>query len=104
MIPRVALDSRVLAQRHANALLLAAFLRRSGAQPLNFTAGAFFNHTASEGTAPWEGFVAWLRSEVPESPGLDQELRTLLAGTGLSVTLTLRRLLRGHWWRSPIDG
>ena len=82
--PRVALDSGVLAQRHANALLLAAFLRRSGAQPLNFTAGAFFNHTASEGTAPWEGFVAWLRSEVPESPGLDQELRTLLAGTGLA--------------------
>jgi ATP-dependent helicase YprA (DUF1998 family) len=82
--PRVALDSRVLAQRHANALLLAAFLRRDGAQPLNFTAGAFFNHTASEGTAPWERFVAWLRSEVPESTGLDQELRTLLAGTGLA--------------------
>ncbi len=82
--PRVALDSRVLAQRHANALLLAAFFRHSGVQLLNFTAGAFFNHTASEGTAPWEIFVAWLRSEVPESTELDQELHTLLTGTGLA--------------------
>ncbi|HEX3918845.1 MAG TPA: DEAD/DEAH box helicase [Caulobacteraceae bacterium] len=40
--PRVTLDSRVIVQRHVNALLFAAFVRGDGANALNMHAGPFF--------------------------------------------------------------
>jgi ATP-dependent helicase YprA (DUF1998 family) len=40
--PRVSLDSRVIVQRHVNALLFAAFVRGDGANALSMQAGPFF--------------------------------------------------------------
>jgi len=40
--PKVALDSRVIVQRHVNALLFAAFVRGDGANALSMQAGPFF--------------------------------------------------------------
>ncbi len=83
--PRVALESEVLSQRHANAMLLSAFLRQRGAQPLSLTAGAFFDHAAPEGVAPWRRFAAWL-SEAAADLEMNAALRFLLAGTGLAAS------------------
>jgi DEAD/DEAH box helicase domain-containing protein len=61
--PRVALESVVLTLRHVNAMLLGAFFRRQASQPLKLTAGAFFDHNAAEGEAPWRQFVDWLAAD-----------------------------------------
>lgn len=95
--PRVWLESAPLVQRHVNAALLAAFLRRRGGQAIGSPIGAFFGagDTADEPVrpeAPADAFLATLGAGVPEDDaaalaGLVRE--TVLAGrepTALAVT------------------
>jgi ATP-dependent helicase YprA (DUF1998 family) len=81
--PRVALDSRVLAQRHANALLLARFLAASGIDMTKFEAGAFFAPGLGE-QSPARRFHAWLLRDAPGDAALADDLAILLAGTALA--------------------
>ena len=80
--PRVALDSRTLAQRHVNALLLADFLARQRADLTRMEAGAFFG---GEGTPPSTRLAEWLRTAVPGDPALQRDLSSLLRGIGLAA-------------------
>ena len=52
--PRVTLDSRVIVQRHVNALLFAAFVRRQQVNALSMEAGAFFGCCAGVGDVETE--------------------------------------------------
>jgi hypothetical protein len=81
--PRVALDSRVLAQRHANALLLARFLSASGIDMTKFEAGAFFAPGLGA-QSPARRFHVWLLRNAPGDAALAADLATLLAGTALA--------------------
>lgn len=83
--PRVTLDSRVLAQRHANAMLLADFLRQRGANLLKMEVGLFFLGDGT-GNAPCERFLQWLRTEASVDPALQRDLQSLLRGTGLAAS------------------
>jgi hypothetical protein len=87
--PRVALESVVLALRHVNAMLLGAFFRSRASQPLKLTAGAFFDHNATEAQAPWRQFVDWLAADIPNDPTLLSAIRGLVGGTGLAGALDL---------------
>lgn len=79
--PRVALDSRVLVQRHVNALLLSTFLRRQETQALKIDAGGFFAPTAGE-HAPAQRFLRWLRGDA-RAGAVHDAVGALVAGTGL---------------------
>ncbi|HXQ45769.1 MAG TPA: DEAD/DEAH box helicase [Caulobacteraceae bacterium] len=67
--PRVALQSRVIVQRHVNALLFSAFVRERGGNALTMEVGPFFGCPAAPG-APEEGdnaaaqMAAWARDPV----------------------------------------
>ncbi|MBY0336618.1 MAG: DEAD/DEAH box helicase [Acetobacteraceae bacterium] len=74
--PRVALDSRVLVQRHVNALLLGRFLRTKGVEALKLQSGAFFRGEA--GAAPYEAFLNWLAALVPEDADVRGAVRRLV--------------------------
>jgi DEAD/DEAH box helicase domain-containing protein len=85
--PRVALDSRVLVQRHVNALLLSGFLRRQETQALRIDAGGFFA-PGSGAHAPVARFLRWLRGEAPSSAAHAVVLG-LVAGTALDGAAAL---------------
>lgn len=86
--PRVWLESAPLVQRHVNAALLAAFLRRRGGQPIGGPVGAFFGagETAEQPVqpdAPADAFLAGLGSPLPaeDAAALGDLVReTALAG------------------------
>lgn len=81
--PRVALDSRVLVQRHVNAYLLAAYLRLRGTELHRLTAGAFFDPGAADG-APWARFALWLETVALSDIRLREGIERLTCGTGLA--------------------
>lgn len=57
--PRIALDSRVIVQRHVNALMFAAFVRGQGANALSMHAGPFFGCGYEVGEIEIENCAAW---------------------------------------------
>jgi hypothetical protein len=61
--PRVALDSRVIVQRHVNALLFAAFVRGNGANALSMQAGPFFGCDSKVGEEEVENCAAHRMAE-----------------------------------------
>jgi DEAD/DEAH box helicase domain-containing protein len=90
--PRVALDSRVIVQRHVNALLFAAFVRGHGDNALRMQAGDFFG-------CPWE--VGG--EEVVENPALRMAAWARLPQTREAFSDDLERLTR-HSVLAGADG
>ena len=88
-VPRVALDSQRLVQRHVNSLCLAVFLEGRDARRLK--AGWFFKNDGSE-TAPARQFVQWCRVEAENDEGIVQGLMRLVRGTVLAVAGTAHLL------------
>ena len=88
--PKVTLDSRPIVQRHANALLLAAWLAESGGQLNRIEAGNFFGcqsdlkPLAKDDAPPYSKFVEWLnlpQTATAMEPKLDKLVRgTILQG------------------------
>ncbi len=81
--PRVALDSRVLVQRHMNAFLLSRFLYVHDLRALQLNAGEFFAPPLGV-DAPAERFTRWLRETVPVDGGTIDALRQLTGGTAMA--------------------
>ena len=89
-IPRVALDSGRLVQRHVNSLCLAAFLEGRDVQRLK--TGWFFQPGESSGSSPDRQFVEWCRAEGESDVRLVQGLRRLIRGTALATVETTQLL------------
>ncbi len=81
--PRVALDSRVLVQRHMNAFLLSLFFGRRAMQALTLSAGEFFAPDQGE-AAPAVGFRRWLSTDAAGDQELHGVIARLITGTGLA--------------------
>jgi ATP-dependent helicase YprA (DUF1998 family) len=86
--PRVSLESPTIARRHANAYLLARFLREQAAELHKLTNSRFFglglDREALGGAFPAERFLAWLDGEAGRAEvraGLD----VILTGTPVKV-------------------
>ena len=87
--PRVSLESPTIARRHANAYLLAAFLRRQGAELHKLTNGRFFGlglDTRVVGGLgfPCNRFLAWL-DLVAADVEIASNLQTILVGTPIKI-------------------
>jgi hypothetical protein len=88
-VPKVALDSAVIAQRHVNATLLGRFLAEGHAELHKMTVGPFFGLPANgiampPGESAAEKFATWLDSQtLRTSPETRDQLKTLLSGTAL---------------------
>ena len=89
-IPRVALDSGRLVQRHVNSLCLGAFLE--GRDVRRLKAGWFFQPDESSGSGPDRQFVEWCRAEAETDVRLVQGLGGLIRGTALATVETARLL------------
>jgi DEAD/DEAH box helicase domain-containing protein len=66
--PKVALDSRIIVQRHVNALFFAAFVRQIGANALSMHAGPFFGCDHKIGSSeieqcPAQQMAEWVQAE-----------------------------------------
>jgi DEAD/DEAH box helicase domain-containing protein len=91
--PSVKLDSLVIAQRHANALLLARFLQEIRAELTKLETGPFLGFPAhgersAVGSSPAEGFIAWIDATTTRgSVELQDDLKVLLRGTPLELSL-----------------
>lgn len=64
--PRVALDSRIIVQRHVNALLFSGFVKSLAGDAIKAQAGPFFGCNQKPGAAeapdsPCERLIAWIR-------------------------------------------
>ena len=82
-VPRVSLDSAVIAQRHVNAMLLARFLKTEQKELHKLTVGSFFGLVVGVDGVPMKAFLAWLDREAI-SLCADRDLEYLLRGTKLS--------------------
>ena len=89
-IPRVALDSERLVQRHVNSLCLGAFLE--GRDVHRLKTGWFFQPDGSSGSIPGRQFVEWVRDEAETDVRLVQGLRQLIQGTALATAETTQLL------------
>lgn len=83
-VPRVALDSKRLVQRHVNSLCLGAFLE--GQDVPRLKTGWFFQDAEIGGNAPAKRFLDWCRSEAQDDEHLVRGLRQLIHGTVLEDT------------------
>ena len=107
-VPRVALDSARLVQRHVNSLCLGAFLEGRDAHRLK--TGWFFQDDGS-GSSPGSQFIAWCRSDAEDDERLSTGLKHLVRGTALAASATARLLdataqaaAEGmHAWRREVD-
>ena len=88
-VPRVALDSARLVQRHVNSLCLGAFLE--GRDVRRLRTGWFFQADES-GSSPGGQFVAWSRAEAEHDERLITGLNRLVRGTALATSETVRLL------------
>ena len=109
-LPRVALQSEPIVQRHLNALALAAFLRDRTPDIRRLHTGWFFESTDAATSAPWERFVDWCEqtsSTDPIAEGLATLThRTVLAGRSTAYLLAraaqvMRRV--AERWRRELD-
>jgi DEAD/DEAH box helicase domain-containing protein len=87
--PRVSLESPTIARRHANAYLLAAFLRRQGAELHKLTNGRFFGlgldrMVVGELGFPCNRFLAWL-DMVAVDVEIASHLQTVLVATPIKI-------------------
>ncbi len=89
-VPRVALDSGRLVQRHVNSLCLGAFLENRDAHRLR--TGWFFNPDESTGTPPGREFVEWCRVDAESNERLLQGLKWLVKRTVLDSAEPARML------------
>ena len=92
--PRVSLDSDRIAQRHANAYLLAEWFREVDGEFAKTKTGDFFGCRSDlrpfEGRAPVDAFCEWL--ELPATtPATKNGLKRLLKGTGLEYDTEIRK-------------
>lgn len=95
-VPQVSLHSDRIVARHRNALILAAFLARFGADDIpRLTAGWFFGIGTEEGVSPvWQRFVQWCEAQAQQPDSrLAQGLQRLMQRTRLQG-YALSRLLR----------
>ena len=90
-VPRVALDSARLVQRHVNSLCLGAFLDDRDAHRLR--TGWFFQDDGS-GSSPGRQFIEWCRSDAEVDERLNAGLTRLVQGTALAAS-TPENLLAG---------
>ena len=88
-IPRVALDSARLVQRHVNSLCLGTFLEDRDVQKLK--TGWFFQDDGT-GSSPGRQFIEWCRKDAECNSRLIKGLNHLVRGTAL-VTSPVFRLL-----------
>ena len=108
-VPRVALDSERLVQRHVNSLCLGIFLENRDARRLK--CGWFFQADDSSGTIPGLQFVSWCRHEASMSKRLINGIKWLIRRTALDSTEPERLLdasaeaLEGamNAWRQEVD-
>ncbi len=109
-LPRVALQSEPIVQRHMNALALAAFLRDHAPDIRRLHTGWFFESTDATTSAPWERFADWCE----ETPSADQMAEglaalthhTVLAGrsAGYLLARTAQAMRRvAERWRRELD-
>lgn len=92
--PKVTLDSRPIVQRHANALLLAAWLAESGGQLNRIEAGDFFGCRAdlsslpADEQSPCSDFVAWLKlpnKRLEMQPKLDRLVKGTILESDMQI-------------------
>ena len=88
-VPRVALDSARLVQRHVNSLCLGAFLE--GRDVRRLKTGWFFQDDESD-SIPGVQFVAWCRADAEHEKRLITGLNRLVRGTALATGETMRLL------------
>ena len=88
-VPRVALDSARLVQRHVNSLCLGAYLE--GRDVRRLRTGWFFQDDES-GSSPGVQFVAWCRADAEHDERLIAGLNRLVRGTALAADETMRLL------------
>ncbi|CDH43330.1 DEAD/DEAH box helicase [Candidatus Contendibacter odensensis] len=106
-LPRVALHSEPIIQRHLNALSLAAFLRDRAPDIRRLHTGWFFETADEQTSAPCYRFIAWCE-EVESTASLSDGLtalthRTVLAGQSsaylLGRTAEMMRRATERWLR-----
>ena len=90
-VPRVALDSVRLVQRHVNSLCLGAFL--DGRDVRRLKTGWFFQDDGS-GSSPGRQFIEWCGSDAEEDERLNEGLMRLVQSTALAASTT-ENLLAG---------
>ena len=108
-VPRVALDSERLVQRHVNSLCLAAFLE--GRDVGRLKTGWFFQNDEATGPIPGRQFVEWCRTEADNDERLVQGLESLVRRTALASVEVSRLLNAGadalaksmDAWRREVD-
>lgn len=86
--PRVTLDSERIVQRHANALLLASWLRRAEGQLTKIKVGGFYGFPQGLGLEPDDNppaleFITWLR-DPSTAASMSEPIKRLVANTALS--------------------
>ena len=82
-VPRVALDSARLVQRHVNSLCLGTFL--DGRDVRRLKTGWFFQDDGS-GSSPGRQFIEWCRSDAEEHERLNVGLMRLVQNTALAAS------------------
>lgn len=93
-LPRVALQSRPIVQRHLNALALAVFLREQAADIRRLQAGWFFEAPDGATSAPSDRFVEWCETRALSSATLEAGLTLLTRRTPLAGRM-MNELLGG---------
>lgn len=83
-LPRVALQSLPIVQRHLNALALAVFLRDQAADIRRLHVGWFFEATDTASSAPSDRFADWCETQALSSETLTEGLAALIRRTPLA--------------------
>ena len=109
VMPRVALQSEPIVQRHVNALSLSAFLHHNAVErAFKLSTGWFFESTVEGESAPCERFIGWLANArdwlAPGFCGLVR--RTVLDGTAadaLVERVSESAKLVANRWRNELE-
>ena len=89
-IPRVALDSERLVQRHVNSLCLGVFLE--GRDVRRLKTGWFFQNDEASGSIPGRQYIEWCRTEAEKDERLVRGLMRLVQRTSLVAVERVRLL------------
>ena len=91
-VPKVALHSRSLVQRHANAFLLSEWLKQSGLDIPKLNCGWFYEESM-EGVRA-DSFRAWCETLHESDQNLSKGLKNLVKGTALASSTVIEITLR----------